>query len=1122
MKFREIFRFELNYQLRRIWTLLFFITLFVISFLMTRDGALSEALVDEFFVNSSFSVAKVTIVGSLLWLVTAAAIAGDAGARDVALRMSALVYTTPISKSQYLGARFLAALSINSLLLLIVQLGILAAIYLPGVDEALVGPFQPFAFINCYLILALPNAIFGTAIQFALATTTGKPMTAYLGSFLLFVMSYVVGLFLTLKGQRDLANLLDPIGVHFILSELSHLWTTTEKNYRMITLEGVVLTNRLLWIGAGSIATISTYVTFRFRHRVIKTLKLPSLRIALPRLSWIIPYTSRLQAIAWTSFKVVVTSWPGIFMLVIIPLITIPVIIDQMEISGVPLLPTTVRVLGELTAPISAELSRWVVIPVLIIFFSGQLVWRERDYRVNEIMDSMPLGEWAPFLGKFFGLCAALGLFMMLQMISAIVAQSILGYQNFEVGLYIKVLFFLQLPEYILFALLAFVIHIVVNQKYISHLLNVIAYAIIALAPMFGLEHNLLIYGAGPGWSYTDMRGFGGTFLPWVSFKLYWFAWALLLSAAGKKFGGVTVWVVRVAAALIILSGGFIFLNTNIANDYHSEYGIKEQHANYEKEFGNYKNTAQLSLIKVSLEIDLKPEGRFARIKGVYLLKNLTAAPIAQLHLSTGLNYKIIKLEKPVAPGDTVSHRFKTSINPTGFTESGTDISITDGATHLKLEEYLPAVGYQAKNELILPGDRRKFGLAKRDLIPSLYDVEATKHREPGIEFEAIISTNEDQIAVAPGALIKKWSAPKAWPAKLQQYFHYKTSAPIGRDWPLFSSRYEVHNEDVNGVKISIYNYPSHTNNIDRLVEGTRASLNYYSSQFGPYPYDHLTLVEHPGNGSGMHADASIISFSEGFTQWGGKDTNGVDLPYAVAAHEMGHQWNIPYAGVEGAPVMSESVAWYLGIRMVEHSQGEDELRKLLDFMHRPYPYAPIRRGEPLLRGLDPYQSYRRGPFALYAMSEYIGEDKVNKALKNLLEKHTPDNTRLATTLDLFNELRSVTPDSLQYLLHDLFEVNTYWDLKIINATPEKLEILSKKIVADSAGVEREIPINDWIEIGLYNNEGTIHLQKHHITSEKQTIIIKTAKEPARAVIDPRQLLIDLKTDDNSMKVKKQ
>ncbi|HEY0371536.1 MAG TPA: hypothetical protein VGD79_06020, partial [Thermoanaerobaculia bacterium] len=76
MKFREIFRFELAYQLRRPWVWLMFAVIFVVCFLMTRQDALADALYDDFFVNAPFAIAVTTVVGGLLWLVLAPVVAG--------------------------------------------------------------------------------------------------------------------------------------------------------------------------------------------------------------------------------------------------------------------------------------------------------------------------------------------------------------------------------------------------------------------------------------------------------------------------------------------------------------------------------------------------------------------------------------------------------------------------------------------------------------------------------------------------------------------------------------------------------------------------------------------------------------------------------------------------------------------------------------------------------------------------------------------------------------------------------------------------------------------------------------------------------------------------------------
>jgi hypothetical protein len=281
-----------------------------------------------------------------------------------------------------------------------------------------------------------------------------------------------------------------------------------------------------------------------------------------------------------------------------------------------------------------------------------------------------------------------------------------------------------------------------------------------------------------------------------------------------------------------------------------------------------------------------------------------------------------------------------------------------------------------------------------------------------------------------------------------------------------------------------------------------------------------------------MHADAGMIVYQEGFTTWNPTNNPGShDHPYAIVAHEMAHQWTIPYAAVEGAPIMSESIAWYYGMKVVEQ-RGAEHLQQLLHFMRQPYPFPPIRRGEPLLRGLDPYLSYRRGPFALYTLSEYIGDKKVNHALRTLLGNHRKPGAPLATTLDLYRELKFVTPDSLHYLLHDLFEVNSYWELEAKQATTRKtdsgkwevrLDLQARKTVYDSTGVISEIPMNDWIDIGVFSNDrGQLYTEKHLIKTGLQTLILNVAELPDRAGVDPNQLLLDLNPDNNNTDIELQ
>ena len=89
------------------------------------------------------------------------------------------------------------------------------------------------------------------------------------------------------------------------------------------------------------------------------------------------------------------------------------------------------------------------------------------------------------------------------------------------------------------------------------------------------------------------------------------------------------------------------------------------------------------------------------------------------------------------------------------------------------------------------------------------------------------------------------------------------------------------------------------------------------------------------------------------------------------------------------------------------------------------------------------------------------------------------------------------------------------------------LDVRARKVVVDSAGVETEVPMDDWVEIGVFApaEKGEelgepLYLQKHRIRSGEQTITVTVPSKPARAGIDPYHLLIDVKTDDNVEEVK--
>jgi ABC-2 type transport system permease protein len=261
MKFREIFRFELAYQIRRVSTWVYFAALFGFGFLIMRAGTPEEGV----FLNSPNFVAFFTVMGGVIWLLLAGSVAGDAAARDVETRMDPLTYTAPVSKTDYLGGRFLAAFTLNAAMLLALQAGILLSLLLPRSRPELIGPYQPAGHLTVYFLIALPNALVATAIQFAAALRQRRAIAGYLASVLLLVLHLVGTTGAQLFRLWELAKLIDLIGFVNVLLEMEEL-TPLESNTRLIVLEGMFLVNRVVWIGIALGVLAFTHRRFQFGH----------------------------------------------------------------------------------------------------------------------------------------------------------------------------------------------------------------------------------------------------------------------------------------------------------------------------------------------------------------------------------------------------------------------------------------------------------------------------------------------------------------------------------------------------------------------------------------------------------------------------------------------------------------------------------------------------------------------------------------------------------------------------------------------------------------------------------------------------------------------------------------
>ena len=813
---------------------------------------------------------------------------------------------------------------------------------------------------------------------------------------------------------------------------------------------------------------------------------------------------------------------------------------------------------------------------LLVALFAGELVWSEREVRVSAIADAAPVPDWVSLLGRFLALVAMLVVLQGVMMAAGMLLQTLQGYHRYEVGLYLRILFGIKLVEYVLLAALAMTVHVIVNQKYLGHVVVVLCLLFTVFAGRLGIHHNLLVYGADPGWVYSDMNGFGPFMGPWAWFQLYWAAWALLLAvvarlfwvrgrdgvpreriaAARARLAGPAARAAAVAVLLIATLGGFIFYNTNVLNDYDSPPGSMAMRAEYERKFKRYEGLPQPQITRAELRVEIYPDRPAADVRGAYRLVNRTGQPIRHVHVLVNpdlrarslafdraaqpvledlrLQYRVYALERPLAPGDSLRMGFDLAFRPRGFPNQGIPTKVVRNGAYID-RQWLPIIGYQTALELNEAGDREEQGLGPRPRSAPVDDPRGLAQRyylrdADLVHVDAVVGTAGDQVAVSPGALVREWRADG------RRYFHYRTEAPIPFGAPILSAEYAVAGDRWKDVELRIFHHPGHTFNLQRMMRGMKASLDYGSANFGSYPYRRLQIVEFPRYASFARAHSHTIPFSEGSAFLTRVDEGDVDRPFFVTAHETAHQWwgdEVSGAAVQGEALLSETLAQYTAMMVMEKTLGADQVRRFygyeMDLYLEGRTYFTSRE-VPLLRVENqPYLYYHKGAVVMYTLREHIGEARVNLALRRYLEKYRDAGPPYPTARDLYAELRAVTPDSVRPLLRDLFEEITLWDVETRGARAEPvgdggyrvtIDVRAAKLRADSIGGETQVPMNDLVEVGVFAADGEgggepLYLRRHRLRSGPQRIVVTVDREPASAGVDPYNKLIDRDRTNN-------
>ncbi len=1169
------------------WILLLVNTAFVLG-ASSSDSIVIGGAVGSVHQNAPYIVQQYYGIMSMVCLLMTTAYMNASAGRDFQYNMYQLIFSTPVKKSDYFFGKFIGAVTMAMIPMLGVSLGSLLAPYMWWIENperygAVIWSGHWLGIIT----YAIPNTIIAGVILYSLAMIFRSTIVSFIGAMGIIMLYSISGGFTRDIQTEWLSNILDPFGFRPSGIAAKYL-TVDEKNLNGIPLSGQLLWNRLTWVGISILLLVAMYFRFSFstrnkrsaKNKQVKKQRIeeyhPSNKLFQPSTKSTIGPAGILRLTRF-ELKAIINN-PVFIILIIIGLILLVTGLTSFSgMYGDKQYPVTYDVVGTIRN------SFFIFIIAVITFYSGVVVWRERDARINEIQDAAPVNTGAIFISKFLAMIAAIAIVEISTIVIGVIAQACYGYTRFELSLYIKYLLIIDLLKYSYYIMAALFFHYVINNRYIAYFAFV-SFLIINLFiwPVLEVQTNMTNYGSTPSIIYSDMNGFGPFVLSTIWFNIYWslfvlilgfvvfsfyvrgkeisFKWRTKRAGAILKRNGLVLGIIVVA---YIVCTGFIYYNTKVINTYQSSEESEELRVSYEKKYKKYENLPQPRWYKLDYKIDLYPNERNMRVSIDAWVHNVSGKPISELYMNVPdlkddslyiiipgskiklddrkVSFRIVSLDKPMLPGDSMLIKVSFFGHSRGFENEVSFTQLTQNGTFFNNGDIMPSFGYNEGGEISDKNKRKKYKLPARKRMPLLNEADTTFRMNnyvindaDWVTINTTISTVKDQIAVAPGSLVKEWEADG------RRYFNYKTDHESLNFYSFVSARYEVARRKWNGIDIEVYYDKKHAYNVPNMLNSIQKSLEYYTTHFGPYYHKQARIIEFPRYQSFAQAFPGTMPYSEGvgfITDLRDVKKDDIDFVFYIVAHEMGHQYwahQLCGADMQGSEMMSEGFAQYSSLMVMEKEYGKDKMKKFLKYEMDGYLRGRSNEFEaerPLMKAEhQQYIYYQKASVVLYYLKEMIGEERMNVALHSLIDSFAYRQPPYATSMSAYRAFKAVTPDSLQYLVDDLLARITLFSNRVTDASytkkgneyEVKIKTISEKYYADSLGKENKVPVNDFIDIGVFA-EGkdartpgkALLMQRIRMNKGDSTFVFRVKEKPYMAGIDPYNYMIDRVPDDN-------
>jgi len=827
------------------------------------------------------------------------------------------------------------------------------------------------------------------------------------------------------------------------------------------------------------------------------------------------------------------------------------------------------------------------LVTAIIIFYSAEKIWQEKLLKADSFIDCTPVSNATIYGAKLSSLFFIPLFLVAINIIASITFQMFNDYYRFEFAHYFSLFYFIAMPVLIQTVLIFFIQARIASSrfanKYLGMMVSAIVIVLLALSSGFlGFEHPFLNINKLPSLLRidSDLVGYGGFGVKFHYLAGFWGIFALIIAGftvlkwnRGEWYKTKSLSKIKVLSlskyhingkltrkyipSLIIVLlayGALIQANIPTNNDYQTMEESFDNQALYEHKYKQYQRLAVPQISEMKLTVDFFPSQKSYSVKASYLLVNtgteamheifVTArVPLesieisdasVSLHDSTAKwSIYLFQLNQPLLPGKSRAMSYQLMQSSSAF---AINKGIVNNGSFIEHSGFEPSMGYVERVEIKDKFERENRGLLAKDINSSgrSQPIDKGKFIRQKRMFEAVLSTSAEQTAVTSGQLLKKWQQDG------RNYFHYKMMQPIYPSVSYFSADYDVKSIEHNGVVVDMYFHAEHEDNIDEMLRASKATLDYATTNLGPYAFNSLRILEvpeyHPFGGK---ASAGVIALSESLYTENYNDGADINNPARNTIHEVLHQWwgeKLAPKITQGEGVLVESLTKYMEAVVLERMYGNTMAQQLTKYTQRRYfsGRAYARTAEVGLFEADHerYLNYGKGPVVFNALRELLGEQKLNTAFKQLIENHKY--TLSATTEDLLSGLYDIANDSQKVLIEDWLTKVIEYDLAIDKAFVSELpggryevtlNVRALRLSTDNEGEINEIGINETINIGLYNSHPesnktvAITIKRQSITQKNSIVTLIVSEKPQYVMIDPNYTRLDKNLSDNITKI---